>query len=321
MTLNLSAGSDDSAGVRGLGGLALDYVAERARIGQLTGESPRTYRKSLWNLVDFVGADAPPRRLNRRLLERWLAEMDVSPATKRQRLSVVRHFCGWLILRGDLRANPAAAVAGPRQPRQVPPRGLSLEQVGAVFVACPDARAELVICLMVQEGLRCCEVSRLQVGDIDARRRTVLIHGKGGHERVLPVSDETWEALGHYLAEYPATAGPLVRSYRRPRQSLTAHYLSIVVGRIMGEAGVAESAHGLRHTAASDMLEHGAHVRTVQTALGHRSLATTQRYLQWVVGDLREAMGGRRYGNRRTSLGPRALTVVDGTGEGKETAG
>jgi len=63
----------------------------------------------------------------------------------------------------------------------------------------------------------------------------------------------------------------------------------------MREAGVNESAHALRHSMATDVLRGGAHVRTVQAALGHRHLKATERYLPLVVGDLREAMGGRRY--------------------------
>lgn len=64
----------------------------------------------------------------------------------------------------------------------------------------------------------------------------------------------------------------------------------------MHEAGVTESPHALRHTAASDVLRAGAHLRDVQAMLGHSSLSTTERYLPLLVGDLREAMDGRRYG-------------------------
>lgn len=68
-----------------------------------------------------------------------------------------------------------------------------------------------------------------------------------------------------------------------------------MVSRWFKASGSPASAHALRHTAATDMLRAGAHLRDVQAALGHVSLATTQRYLPWIVGDLREAMGGRTY--------------------------
>jgi site-specific recombinase XerD len=74
-----------------------------------------------------------------------------------------------------------------------------------------------------------------------------------------------------------------------------------MVGGWIGDAGLKRragdgiSAHALRHRAATDMLRAGAHLRDVQAALGHVSIATTQPYLPTVVGDLRTAMGGRRY--------------------------
>ena len=148
----------------------------------------------------------------------------------------------------------------------------------------------------MQEGLRACEVSRLRLEDVDVRERCVLVRGKGGHERVLPLSDETWRALTAYLAEWPASTGPLVRSYNEPSRALTAPYIVICVGRWMRHAGVPASGHALRHTAASDMLRAGAHVVDVQAALGHANVATTSRYLPLVVDGLRQAMGGRRYG-------------------------
>lgn len=299
----VSAGLDPQVGESGGDGMAADlyrtvlrYVSERQRLGELTGESPYGVRKVLWAFAEAVGGERLPVKITRRHIERWLMDMDVAPATKRHRLSVVRTFFGWLIEQGEVRRDPTLGIRGPSMPRLVPPRGLKAAQVAAVFAACPDVRAVLVVALMAQEGLRCREVSAIQMGDIDGEGRLMLVRGKGGHERVLPISDETWDAMLVYLGQNPATAGPLVRSYVHSRQGISAHYIGAIVSRIMTEAGVDESAHALRHSMATHMLERGAHVRTVQKALGHVSLGTTQRYLPWLVGSLREAMGGRHYG-------------------------
>ncbi len=129
----------------------------------------------------------------------------------------------------------------------------------------------------------------------------ILVRGKGGHERVLPVSDETWDALLQYLDDHPAGAGPLIRSYRQHWAGLRADTVSGMVSVWMADAGLKRrardgiSGHALRHSAAGHMLKGGAHLRDVQAALGHASLQTTQRYLPTVVNDLREAMGGRKY--------------------------
>lgn len=290
----------------GLGFMVLTYVGERTRMGELTGESPRTYRKSLWPFVRFAGADLAVSKVNRRHVERWLQSMKVAPATMRQRLSALRSFSAWCVEHGYMKKDPTVGIKGARQPRSVPPRGLPGLAVASLFESCADARAELLVSLMVNEGLRCIEVSRLEVGDVDAEHRAVLITGKGGHQRVLPISEETWALLRTYLGYFPATAGPLVRSYRNPRKGLSAHYISMMVGQLMKDAAVAESAHALRHTAATDMLRGGAHVRDVQAAMGHANLKTTERYLPWCVNDLRDAMGGRTYRRRPppTDSGP-----------------
>lgn len=128
------------------------------------------------------------------------------------------------------------------------------------------------------------------------------IVGKGGHERVLPLLDETALALHSYLMEHPCAAGPLVRSYTR-RQSLSAGSISRLVSGWMLEAGVklaprdGVSAHSNRHTMATDMLLSGAHLRDVQAALGHAHLATTESYIPLVVHGLEAAMAGRSYGS------------------------
>lgn len=286
----------------GLGMMVLTYVGERTRMGELTGESPRTYRKALWLFARFAGVDLAVSKVNHRHVERWLQSMKVAPATMRERLSVLRSFSKWCVQQGYMKKDPTVGVKGARQPRSVPPRGLATPAVASVFDVCPDARAELIVSLMVNEGLRCIEVARIEVGDIDPTSRRALITGKGGHQRVLPLSEETWALLRTYLGYFPATAGPLIRSYRNPRKGISAHYISMLVGQLMRDAGVAESAHALRHTSATDMLRGGAHVRDVQAALGHANLKTTERYLPWVVHDLRDAMGGRTY--RRPPLPP-----------------
>lgn len=279
---------------RAIGALVLQYLKERKSRGEVRKESLRTIRYTLGTLVQVVGWDFPADRLRQKHIEKWQARKPLGDATKRSQLSIVRIFCVWLVRRGHARTNPTLDVPSPRQPRYVP-RGVRNPAVGAVLEVCPDARAELIVTLEVQQGLRACEVVGLELGDIDPDERLMLIRGKGGHERVLPITDETWAALRRYLGEHPAVAGPLVRSYNHPTRRITAKYCSRLVAGWMHTAGLKETGHALRHTAATDMLRNGAHVRDVQQALGHTSLGTTQRYMPWLVGDLRKAMNGRTY--------------------------
>jgi site-specific recombinase XerD len=237
-----------------------------------------------------------PGAVNRGHIEHWLEGMArLAPATVRHRLSMARTFLDWCVIEGHLKRNPATGIRSPKVPRGIP-RALRHEQVTAVATATPDTRAALMVSLGVQEGLRCGEIAGLEVGDVDLIDGSLLVRkGKGGYERMLPLSEETAGCLRRYLDEHPARAGALIRSYLNPVMPLQPRYISSVINRVMSEAGVVETAHSLRHTMATDCLRGGAHLRDVQALLGHASIGTTQRYLPTVVNDLRTAMGGRRY--------------------------
>lgn len=273
-------------------------------MGELRPASVTTIRYTLAGFCRVAG-DVDPAEVTRRDVEAWLQTVPMAASSARSRLSQLRTFFRWAVEHGAMPAEPTVGVRGPRPPRSVP-RSLRGEAVLAALDAAPDRRARLILLLMAQEGLRCGEVAGLQLGDVDPGERLMLVRGKGGHERVLPVSDETWDALEDYLDEHPAAAGPLIRSYRRPGYGMRPNYLSRVVSEWMHAGGIPASGHALRHTCATDMLRSGANVAQVQAALGHASLATTGRYLGWNMGDLRQAMGGRRYAGARR---PRRATA------------
>jgi site-specific recombinase XerD len=275
------------------------YLARRHGREEIASITAGGIRSNVGNALRLMG-DPPIGQLTRAHVLAWLEETTCAPATKRTRLSQLRTFCQWAVEEGLVVRDPTAGVRGPREPRRLP-RGVQRRDVNALLEACPESRARLIVLLMVQEGLRRAEVSRLQLGDIDRDERTMLVTGKGGHQRLLPISAETWRAMGSYLAERPAPNGPLIRSFVDDRSGITPTTIGHLVSDLMADAGVkataydGRSGHALRHTMAGDMLKGGAHIRDVQTALGHVSLMVTQRYLPLMVGDLRDAMGGRAY--------------------------
>ena len=217
-------------------------------------------------------------------------------------MGVLRPFTAWLTSEGYVKADPCAGMKLPPAPRSLP-RSLQRTDVAALLEhVSHDARARLTVLLMVQEGLRCCEVARLDFGDIDRRSRSVRVTGKGGNQRVVWLTDESLAALERYEQEEgPFTAGPLLRSRVIPTEGVTPAYLSRCLSEWMHDAGVkrapgdGRSAHALRHTMATDMLDHGAAITEVQLALGHTSLQHTGRYTQARAQQLERAMAGRRY--------------------------
>jgi integrase/recombinase XerD len=274
--------------------LARQYVHERKTAGQLAAVTVPNVASTLRRFADSVGG-ADPADVTRRDVERWIGRAGLAPSNRRRELSLLRTFWRWLVVTERADSDPTLGVARVREPRRLP-RGLRPDQVAAALDAAPDPRGRAIVTLMVQLGLRAVEVSRLRVDDINPWERTVRVTGKGGHERVLPLVDEAAAAVRDYLAEWPATRGPLIRSYNDPTKALCASVIAHYVAEWMHAAGLDETGHALRHTMASDLLKRGVDVKTVSASLGHANVATTSRYLPLVVTPLREAMEGRRYG-------------------------
>jgi integrase/recombinase XerC len=279
--------------------IGFDYVTGRVRRQEITPRTSSTFREVFRLFVQFLGPDKPISAISRRDIERWIEHMNVAPATVRLRIGTLRNFFQWAVVNGYLTADPTLGLRAPRLPRRLP-RAVPPKDIAVLLECCPDTRAELMVLLMCQEGLRAIEISRLEEGDVDFDHHLIRVRGKGGHERILPVSDETWSALVDYLSEFPTTAGPLIRSYRVGRDGkgapILAPRVSAIVGCAMQAAGIGRSPHRLRHTMATDMFHGGANVREVQAALGHVSLATTQVYLPLMNGaELRKLMAGRQY--------------------------
>lgn len=277
--------------------LARLYLAERTAAGEL---APSTLPTVKWTLRDFAQhvRDVPLAELGPCHVEAYLAAISVARATARQRFCHLRQFSRWLVRRGHLAVDITADLRAPRQPKAVP-RGYQRAVIDRLLAAAPDGRARLIVLLEVQEGLRACEVSRIELGDIDFEERTLLVHGKGCRERLLPLSAQTWAALEAYLAERGTKAGHLIRSYSEPWKGISAAHVQHLVQGWLRLVGIRSGGgHGLRHTMATTLLrDAGADIRDVQMALGHATLQSTSVYLPFSDAKrLRGVMGGRWYG-------------------------
>lgn len=281
--------------------LAHNYITGRTQRGELQGRSVQVEAARLAALTNLYG-DMPAAALDRHAILEWQATIGQhAPATRRAAAGAVARFLRWLQLEGELATDLTVHIARVREPRRAP-RALNPDDIAHILAACQSARARAVILLMVGLGLRCVEVSRLDLADYDQARRIVFVHGKGGHERELPLDDLTADALDTYLAVRGRRQGPLflaVGSKAAPDGRLSAKWISKRVGRLMRDAGVhnpgdRRTAHALRHTAASDLLDVSHDIRLVQQVLGHSSLQSTEVYLRRSnLEQIRQAMTSR----------------------------
>ena len=299
------------------------YVAAR----RSEGLEPRTLEQLRYRLRDFAEvAPANPNRITRTHVEKWMDRPNLSPSYRRGRLSALRGFAVWAASRNHTTRDFTLGVKLPRVVEGVPKRLRPEEVTKLIDTVRHDKRTLLIVLLMLQEGLRRIEVSRLNVEDVDFTERSILVRGKGGqgqHTAALPISEETWGVLRAYLAEEPHRNGPLVRNRVRHHGRTAPSTISAIVAEAMIAAGVkapgdsSRSPHSLRHTAAHDVLTRTDNVRAVQRALRHASVRSTEIYLRGHVGpDLREIMGGRQYDVREAV----AALAAEGLLTDEETA-
>lgn len=293
------AGDDSVFTVRRL---ALVYVHKRSLAGEVNDRTAQQLRSRLLDFADHCPEN--PRRVYRKHVERWMERPGLRPQYRRARLSALRGFARWCVAEGHMVKDPTLMVPMPKVPPQLPKR-LTHDEANRLVDACTDPRTRLIVLLMLQEGLRRVEVSRLNVEDIDFADRSMTIRGKGGHgyeTGALPITEETWRALTSYLAGEGHTHGPLIRNRVRVHGRMAPSTVSELVRQAMVDAGVkrpgdaTRTPHSTRHTAAHDLLERTNDVRAVQQALRHKSVRSTEVYLRGATSKLRPVLEGRWYG-------------------------
>jgi integrase/recombinase XerC len=263
------------------------YADDRHRRGELTAVSARDIKARFSGLIKVCPPGMPVADLDVEHVKEWQRSIgSYRPTTRRAYLSALRVFCAWATDEGLLETDPTAKLAKVREPRTVP-RALSGPQMDRLWSVLYDDQARLIVALMSRLGLRCTEVSRLDCADYDPWNRTIRVVGKGSHERVLPTPADVSALLT--VAVGNRTAGPVL--------GLRSERISLLVSAWMQAAGLkadsydGRSAHALRHTAASNLLDKTKDVRLVQGFLGHSSVATTDRYLRVAnLDDLRAAL-------------------------------
>lgn len=214
----------------------------------------------------------------------WATRAHLAPSTARARRSTVANFLSWCRHIGLLERDPLAGIPIPREPRRMP-AVLSDGDVDALMRVLPDQRADAIVRLMLRLGLRCVDVSNLQIHDVDLRGLSITIHGKGGHADLLPLPKECATSIDRYLRQHRGPAGPLFRTYSTPSRPMSAQHISESVAGWLTEAGIKRGrhdgigAHALRRTCATDLLQRG-NIRQVQAVLRHASLTSTERYLR-----------------------------------------
>ena len=293
---------DDLAAV--LGDFERHLVSERDR----SQHTVRAYVGDVASLLDHLHRRRASglADLDLRTLRSWLARLRSqgrSRATLARRASAARTFTSWAHRVGLLEGDPGAALDSPRRRRTLP-EVLRADQAAEALSALVDEagpgdpvalRDSAVLELLYAGGVRVGELVGLDVDDIDHDRRLVRVLGKGRKERSVPIGVPAERALQAWLrAGRPvmaaADSGPALFLGVRGRRIDPRTVRRVVHARVSASPGTPDlGPHGLRHSAATHLLEGGADLRSVQELLGHASLATTQIYTHVSAERLRQA--------------------------------
>lgn len=291
-------------------GYVHDYIAYVASVLCLSENTVRAYGQHLHAFVDWCDVRSiDPLRVTVRQLRSYIGDMRSSGLSQRSvaaHLSSIRSFFRWMIVEGLIDSNPAEALTSPKLPEALPVT-VSARQMRALFSVVESGtpsglRDACMLELFYATGARISELASLRLDSFDWSSRCVRLFGKGSKERIVPVHQRAAEAVHEYVQiGRPALLSN--SSHKRPLD--TSSFFISKKGRVMDSAALRYrfkalsrraglpsdiTPHTMRHTFATDLLDGGADLRSVQELLGHASLSTTQIYTHLSVDRMKGAL-------------------------------
>ena len=241
-------------------------------------------------------------------IEGYLIDCDaqgLARATRARRLSSIRQLYRFAFEEGWRADNPAIRIKGPGKSKSLP-KTLTIDEVGRLLQAARDSGVDATknTCLMellYATGMRVTELVSLPVSAARGDPRMLLVRGKGGKERLVPLSPPARSAVSAWLTEWDAAqdarraAGKPVSKYLFPTRGKTGHMTRqrffFLIKELAGAAGVPAddvTPHTMRHAFATHLLAGGADLRAIQIMLGHADVATTEIYTHFLDEALSE---------------------------------
>lgn len=267
----------------------IKYLSNEKRYPDTTITS---YSKDLDNYYSFIELKKIDyKKINKEQIRsylKYLDELKYSKSTISRILSALRHFYSYLVINKVVDTNQFKLIKNPKKDKKLP-NFLQPDELDTIFSSIDTSetlglRNRLIVELLYATGLRVSEITNLKVNDIDISNKEIKVFGKGGKERIVYFGDYAKK----YLQEYLSTArlellNGSKSSYlliNNNGEKLQSRGLEYIIDKLVKEAALKHniSPHVLRHTFATDMLNNGADLKSVQELLGHSSLSTTQIY-------------------------------------------
>ncbi len=230
-----------------------------------------------------------------------LNETGIAPTSQRRMISGWRMFYHMLLVEDAIKANPAELVDLPLRPEHLPDvlTDDDITRLQATFdLSVPDQyRNNVIVEVLYGCGLRVSELVGMKLSNIYADEQCLRVTGKGDKERWVPVNPHALELLLSYIHTVRSHIDPKPGEERyvflsRLGRHLSRVYVFMVIKKAVADAGIKKnvSPHSLRHSFATELVEHGADLRAVQEMLGHESIATTEIYTHLTRDTLRNTI-------------------------------
>lgn len=261
-----------------------ELIDEWTKVLVAQNASPETLRTRINSIRTTARALAkPPSEITMEDLYNWAASKTWAPETRHSQYAAVKQFFAWFsaVTRTE---NPTVILPSVKRP--IPPAKPAPSDAIREALSHADQRTELILTLAYTAGLRSGEIAVIQPGEdllSDLTGYSLYVHGKGRKQRIVPLSDSTTEMM---LKFYSPEIGPWLFPGKTDGH-LAAHTISSIGSHAL--PGV-WTMHTLRHRYGTQAYKESHNLIAVQRLLGHTSVATTQRYIQPPLDDMRRAM-------------------------------
>ena len=272
------------------------FLEAQAAERGITRNTQMAYSNDLNDFLSFIknkGSDF--RTVHRAMVEEYLVRCDaigLAKATKARRLSSIKQLFFFLFEEDLRKDNPAIQLRGPNKSKRLP-KSLSIKEVEKILCCARTVpkskynkmRLTCLIEMLYATGMRVTELVSLPVAAARGNPEMILIRGKGGKERMVPLSPSSRESISLWLSFRDQDADNTESHFLFPSRGKEGHLTRVwLFQQIKKLAGVANlnienvTPHSLRHAFATHLLAGGADLRSIQTLLGHADIATTEIY-------------------------------------------
>lgn len=271
----------------------------------LTASSPNTvdaYRSDVTLFAQWVERQNifEPIEVSRDVVRQYVSFLTTMKLAKRsitRKIASLRRYFGWLVRNGVMPSDPTSGVHTPSDSGRLP-KVLTSDQLEALLVSTDleapqwrTSRDTAVVELLYGSGLRVSELCGMDLNSVNVKAQAIVVMGKGAKERRVPMSEPSLDALTIWIKfrhEVVTSEGePALFLNTRGRRLAPRDVRRIIDSRSESPT----HPHALRHTFATHLLDNGADLRAVQELLGHRDVATTQRYTHVSKERLKSAYG------------------------------